>query len=401
MKNFILVFLTCSALYAQTSAVALYEESQKALSAGNIELAGEKIRAAIEADKSNEKFRSEFDRLNSLRNKRNNANRAVQDGRFDDAIQGFGDVLQSVPNSAESLYGTGKAYEGKKEFITAVDFYKKSLQVDSGYDKSKKSISNVAKKLYNSANQDYKNGNFESALTKYNQVLMINSRIYQAHFQIGVLQRKMGNLSMAIENYLKALDIKKTYDKGWYSLGLAYKENGDIENAMNSFKETVRLNSKYYKAHKSLGDIYIDTEEFDKAISSFQKAIDVKPNYSFAYHSLGITYAKIENYEKSAEALSKAVEIAPKEYLSWFHLAEAYNKLGDCESAKEAALESTDLKKNFGGGWFELGIAEYCSGSGNKNASINHFERARNDRDWRKMAEYEIDRVRNPEKYEQ
>ena len=58
---------------------------------------------------------------------------------------------------------------------------------------------------------------------------MINSRIYQAHFQIGVLQRKMGNLSMAIENYLKALDIKKTYDKGWYSLGLAYKENGDIE----------------------------------------------------------------------------------------------------------------------------------------------------------------------------
>ena len=135
------------------------------------------------------------------------------------------------------MYGTGKAYEGKKEFMTAVDFYKKSLQVDSGYDKSKKSISNVAKKLYNSANQDYKNGNLESAMTKYNQVLSINSRIYQAHFQIGVLQRKMGNLSMAIENYLKALDIKKTYDKGWYSLGLAYKENGDIENAMNSFKD--------------------------------------------------------------------------------------------------------------------------------------------------------------------
>ena len=41
MKNFILVLLTCSALYAQTSAVALYEESQKALSAGNIELAGD------------------------------------------------------------------------------------------------------------------------------------------------------------------------------------------------------------------------------------------------------------------------------------------------------------------------------------------------------------------------
>ena len=52
MKNFIIILLTFSAIYAQTSAVALYEDSQKALSNGNIELAGEKIRAAIEADKS-------------------------------------------------------------------------------------------------------------------------------------------------------------------------------------------------------------------------------------------------------------------------------------------------------------------------------------------------------------
>ena len=87
--------------------------------------------------------------------------------------------------------------------------------------------------------------------------------------------------------------------------------------------------------------------------------------------------------------------------LSWFHLSEAHNKLNDCEAAKTAALEAIDLKKNFGGGWFELGIAEYCGGKGNKNTSINHFEKARNDREWRKMAEYEIDRVRNPEKYEE
>ena len=401
MKNFFLILITLTTVYAQTSAISLYEESQKALSSGNIELAGEKIRAAIEIDKSNDSFRKEFDRLNGLRNKMINANRSVKDGRFDDAIQAFSDVLASVPNSAEALYGTGKAYEGKQEYLSSVDFYKKSLRIDSNYTKSKKSISNVAKKLYNSANQDYKNGNLEMALTKYQQVLMINSRLYQAYFQMGVLQKKMGNLTLSIESYLKALNIKKTFDKGWYNLGLAYKENGDLENAKKSFEETVRLNKKYYKAHKSLGDLFIDLEDFDNAISSFKKAVEFKSNYSAAYHGLGVTYAKIGNYEKSAKSLSKAVELSPKEFLSWFHLAEAHNKLNDCESAKNAALESIDLKKNFGGGWFELGIAEYCGGKGNKNTSINHFQKARNDREWRKMAEYEIDRVRNPEKYEQ
>ena len=57
MKNFILILITLTTIYAQTSAVDLYEQSQKALSTGNIELAGEKIRAAIEADKSNDSLR--------------------------------------------------------------------------------------------------------------------------------------------------------------------------------------------------------------------------------------------------------------------------------------------------------------------------------------------------------
>lgn len=399
MKNIIFILLFSTTIFAQ-SALSLYEESQKALSSGNLELAGEKIKSAIDLDKTNDSFRKEFDRLNGLRNKMINSNRSVQDGRFDDAITGFSEVIASVPNSVEAYYGTAKAYEGKKDFTSAVKYYKQSLAIDPNYKKSKTSISNVAKKLYNSANKDYKNGNLESALSKYKQVLDINSRLYQAYFQMGVLQKKMGNLSLAIENYQSALRIKKTFDKGWYNLGLAYKDNGDIDKARESFEETIRLNKKYYKAHKSLGEIFIDLERYEDAILSFKTAIDVKPKYAAAYHAMGITYAKLEDYNRSAESLAQAVDLQPKEYLSWFHLAEAHNKLNDCESAKAAALEAIDLKKNFGGGWFELGIAEYCGGKGSKNTSINHFEKARNDRNWRKMAEYEIDRVRNPEKYE-
>ncbi len=43
MKNFILILITLTTIYAQTSAVDLYEQSQKALSSGDIELAGEKL----------------------------------------------------------------------------------------------------------------------------------------------------------------------------------------------------------------------------------------------------------------------------------------------------------------------------------------------------------------------
>ena len=105
------------------------------------------------------------------------------------------------------------------------------------------------------------------------------------------------------------------------------------------------------------------------------------------------------DYKKSVEALEQAANLDKKEFLIWFDLSASYNALNMCDQAKSAAQESIDLKKNFGGGWFELGIAEYCNGSGNKNLAINHFEKARNDRDWRKMAEYEIDKIKNPQKY--
>ena len=133
MKNIIFILLFSTTIFAQTSASALYEESQKALSSGNLELAGEKVKAAIDLDKTNDSFRKEFDRLNGLRNKMINANRSVQDGRFDDAIAGFSDVISNVPNSVEAYYGIAKAFEGKKDFTSAVENYKKSLSIDPNY----------------------------------------------------------------------------------------------------------------------------------------------------------------------------------------------------------------------------------------------------------------------------
>ena len=49
MKNIIFILLFSTTLFAQTSASTLYEESQKALSSGNLELAGEKVKAAIDS----------------------------------------------------------------------------------------------------------------------------------------------------------------------------------------------------------------------------------------------------------------------------------------------------------------------------------------------------------------
>ena len=126
MKKIVFILLFFTTVFAQTSAVQLFDESRQALSNGNLELAGEKIREAIDADKGNDQLRKEFDRLNGLRNKANNSNRAVQDGRFGDAIVGFKEVLDSIPKYIPALFGLAKAYEGDKDFNESFAWYKKA-----------------------------------------------------------------------------------------------------------------------------------------------------------------------------------------------------------------------------------------------------------------------------------
>ena len=52
------------------------------------------------------------------------------------------------------------------------------------------------------------------------------------------------------------------------------------------------------------------------------------------------------------------------------------------------------LEAHSGGGLWRRGLSRL------RDALGRPFEKARSDRAWRKMAEYEIDKVKNPQKYE-
>ena len=93
-----------------------------------------------------------------------------------------------------------------------------------------------------------------------------------------------------------------------------------------------------------------------------------------------------------------STELDKKDYNKFFNLASAYNELEMWNDAAQAAQSCIDIKRKFGGGWLELGLAEL--GKKNKTRAKKHFEEARKDRAWRKMAERKIDEINNPSKYE-
>ena len=380
-----------------TYAPAMFQLTQLNLRLGNMVKAQYYIRDAVEVDR--EQYIETFNKMNEINTIMSDGGRAMKGGRFDEAFQLYGTVLEQFPYFAEAAYSMGLAKFREKDFGGAVYHFHKTLELNPFHEKAQAAIANVTRNIFNDGNNAYRRGDLEGALASYNRVLEMDNNFYRAYYQIGVIEAKMRNLSSAIESYMNALEIKPDFFKCWFALGLARSKGGDKAGALDAFNQAIEIDSSYVKAHASLAEIYIGLKEYTKAFEVLNTATRVDSSYSKNFLLLGIVYTELNQFEEAIENLEKSVTLNPKDAMAWFRLAHAHNELGNCEPAQKAAREATDRKKNFGGGWFELGIAEWCEGSGKKTVALNSLEKARNDRSWRKMAEYEIDKINNPHKY--
>ena len=308
-------------------------------------------------------------------------------------------AYEKFPQYPESVFNMGLTHFRNKDFSEAVSYFNKTIEINPDHKNALTAIKNVAKNFFNKGNQLYKRGDLEGALASYDEVLRVDKTFYQAHFQVGVIQSKMGDKDKAILTYEKSIDINPQFYKAYFALGLAKNSMNNSDGALQALQSAIDINPSYDKAYGAMGDIYIQQKDYDKAKQTLKMATTVNPNYSKGYANLGVIYSEEEEWNQAISSLEMAVALNERDAMSYFRLSGAHNMNGDCKSALEAARKSTELKNRFGGAWFELGTAEWCSGSGNKAGALNAFEKARNDRSWRKMAEYEIDKIKNPQKY--
>jgi len=383
-----------------TFAPAFIGLAHVSLRKGEMKATQDYLKKAIEADPENQDFRDEFDRLNELNTLMSKGGRAMKNHELDEAYETFALALEKYPNFAEAAYSMGLAKFRQEKFFEAVKLFRKALELYPYHETARVAIKTVAKKFFNDGNTAYRRGDLDGAMESFKKALEIDSTFFQAHYQIGVIQSKLGDKAKAIVHYQKALDINPKFYKGWFAMGLAKSAQNDIDGALEALNTAVDIYPGYEKAYGAMGDIYIQQNDLDKARQVLTIATQVSPTYAKGFAKLGLIDIKEEKWESAVANLTSASELNGKDAMVWFNMATAYNHLGECEKAKKAARTCTELKQRFGGGWYELGVAEWCQGQGNKTAALNALERSRNDRSWRKMAEYELDRINNPQKYQ-
>jgi len=358
------------------------------------------LRQAIDIEPENEEYRTEYNELNEVNKFMSQAARELDAGEYENATNSYLQVIEKYPYMTEAIYSIGIVKLRQEDYDGAVDYFNQALAVNPNHEKSGKSLKSVAGRMFNEGNDYYRRRDYSTAKDFYTKVVSIDDSFYQAHYQLGVVQTRLRNLGGAVTSYAKAVEAKPDFYQGWYGLGIAKRSSGDDNGALVAFQKAVKINPNYAKAYCAMGDIYYKTNQIDKAQNSCQQAIQADASYAKPYITIAAINIDRKQYEQALVNLEIATSLDRKDDKAWYRIAQVQNILGNCEEAKVAARKSLDISNKFGGAWVEMGIAEYCGGSGNKTAALNSLERAKSDRTWKSFAEHEMDKIRNPHRYE-
>lgn len=278
----------------------------------------------------------------------------------------FNQLIKDIPNNPYAYYGLGRIYVKKGNWDKALQFYKKSIELDSSLiyafhaslfiysiRSEYKEAMNSCKKLLNLSKKEndlemvayallrlggfyFLGGNFEEALNYLNQSYEIASAIGakrregMALTNIGTLYATIGKKDKALEYFQQSLSLLKrteafrTEIRTLYNIGLIHKDLQQYPEAFDFFNKALTLaKNRGYKLENcmvltGLAETYNNLENHELALTKYLEALEVvkeiedKAKQGYILTKLGDLYYKRNDYQTAINYQFKALHLGIK-----------------------------------------------------------------------------------------
>ncbi|MBU0558025.1 MAG: tetratricopeptide repeat protein [Bacteroidetes bacterium] len=224
-----------------------------------------------------------------------------------------------------------------------------------------------AAKLYNEGNKLVKSGQYEGAVTKYNQALKID-----VHTNI------------------------------LYQKSVALKKLRKFDEAEATLHECVKIDPKFTNAYSGLGTTYYSLQQYDKAIENFTKYTELNKNekendkirkfIGLSYTQLGQNAKSNGRHDQAINYLKQAVNYYDYD-AAYLYLAQANIEIGNYDEALQAAdkainFRPSNSKISKGAPYYYKGLA--FKGMSEKDKAVESFKVALADKEYKLNSEYEL-----------
>lgn len=286
------------------------------------------------------------------------ADKMMAKGKYSDANNYYQAALKRNPHDVNAHVGYGMALAKQFKVDGADEQFNKALASDPNNPGAHAGKAlNMLNRLQSSSNTIRKNKDqiLNDAMSEAQKALDADTRIPEAHYAIGMVDKEQGKLNEAASEFKKAIQLDQNYSDGYTGLGLVQLAQNNPSAAANTFRQAIKVNTGDWTAHYGLGQSLLNQGKTDAALKELNIAQYQFPNswpvrlaLGKAYETQGNTVAAVSNYQAS-------IQIKPENSAAYLGIANIREARGDIEhsiaelrSGIELMPDNQDLQLRIG-----------------------------------------------------
>jgi len=345
---------------------------------------------------SREYYRKDFDKrqaiifLGLIAKRKGEYNKALKYLRFADYTREPNKYLYEL---------TAEVYEAKKDYRSAIDFYKKALKFDKydddiflsiSYDYSMLDEYKLADKYADlaielngkSAYSYYRKGNIMIAVERYDEAaeafktgIELEPDDVDYYHSLSYCYSKNGKIELSLEYANRALLLDKDDSYSYFRKAWALQEMGKYNEAIEFYHKCIEKETTYVDAYANISYCYSKLEDFKKSILYANKAIMVNKDYAYSHYRKAWALHNLGKYDEAIDDYFEAIELDPGDVYNYLGITGVFLDKQENYSALEFANKAIMLDRSCGNAYYYKSVA--LSNLGKKLEAEKVYAKAR------------------------
>ena len=167
--------------------------------------------------------------------------------------------------------------------------------------------------LFNQGVQLAEEGDYASAVARWEEFLDANPDVFQVYLNIGDAYREMGDTEEAIASYEKVLEQDASQVGALSNIGETHLQAGNPDAALPYFERAIETNPEQPEIYFNVAEVYFSSRLLEQAVGYYQRALEINPEFHRAQRQVGFAYVNMGDIEKALAAFERFLEIAPED----------------------------------------------------------------------------------------
>jgi tetratricopeptide (TPR) repeat protein len=202
----------------------------------------------------------------------------------------------------------------------------------------------------------HQRGQLAQAQTKYEEILRVQPRHFDALNMLGVIALQRGDLAAALELLGRAIEIDPDDAAVHFNRGAVLQQLNRAEESVASYGQAIAIKPDYAEAFCNRGLVLAQVNRWDEALASYDRALAAKPDFAQAHFNRGVVLKELGRWEDALTGYGRAVSLDPGFAEGYCNQGLVLAHLGRWEAALASYDHAIAIKPQFAEAHFNRGL---------------------------------------------